>query len=406
MILGSNANNFINYIYHFLMGRILGPSEYGILASLISLIGLVSVIPLSLNLVIVKFISSARDKTEVSHLFFYLQRKIVALSIFVFLLMFFLAPKIAGFLNIKESLLVVLVGLTFLFSLPSLIYRATLQGLLLFKDMIFSIMVENFLKLIIGVGLVYLGFSVGGAILAIVIATFFGWLVARSLTQKAIIATFEVKKTDFAPKYKTEVLIYAIPVLLQSVSMTSLLSTDLILVKHFFPPSEAGLYAALSSLGKIIFYGVGPISAVMFPMISQRSAKGHQYTNIFVYSLALTALLSAVALMVYWLVPDLAIKLLYGSLYLKAAGLLVWFGLFIALYTVCNLMVSYFLSLGLTRVIILPVIAAIAQILGIWIYHDQLFTVIKISIAVAAILLMSLIGYLKFHNKTRVDVSD
>ena len=293
-----------------------------------------------------------------------------------------------------------------MFSLPSLIYRATLQGLLLFKDMIFSIMVENFLKLIIGVGLVYLGFSVGGAILAIVIATFFGWLVARSLTQKAIIATFEVKKTDFAPKYKTEVLIYAIPVLLQSVSMTSLLSTDLILVKHFFPPSEAGLYAALSSLGKIIFYGVGPISAVMFPMISQRSAKGHQYTNIFVYSLALTALLSAVALMVYWLVPDLAIKLLYGSLYLKAAGLLVWFGLFIALYTVCNLMVSYFLSLGLTRVIILPVIAAIAQILGIWIYHDQLFTVIKISIAVAAILLMSLIGYLKFHNKTRVDVSD
>ena len=101
MILGSNANNFINYIYHFLMGRILGPSEYGILASLISLIGLVSIIPLSLNLVIVKFISSARDKTEVSHLFFYLQRKIVALSIFVFLLMFFLAPKIAGFLNIK-----------------------------------------------------------------------------------------------------------------------------------------------------------------------------------------------------------------------------------------------------------------------------------------------------------------
>ena len=39
---------------------------------------------------------------------------------------------------------------------------------------------------------------------------------------------------------------------IQALAFTSFFTTDLILVKHFFPPFEAGIYAALSTLGKII----------------------------------------------------------------------------------------------------------------------------------------------------------
>ena len=43
MIIGSNLSNFIAYVYHLIIGRLLGPSSYGTLAALLSLMGLVAV---------------------------------------------------------------------------------------------------------------------------------------------------------------------------------------------------------------------------------------------------------------------------------------------------------------------------------------------------------------------------
>src|SRR5258708_1721467 len=66
MILGSNATNFINYVFNLVIGRLLGPAQYGELAALLSLISLYAMIPFSLGLVIIKFISSSKTKEEVS----------------------------------------------------------------------------------------------------------------------------------------------------------------------------------------------------------------------------------------------------------------------------------------------------------------------------------------------------
>lgn len=66
MIAGSMAINVVNYIYHLLMGRILGPVDYGTLASVYSLLYIVTIIPTSASVSIVKFISSAKDKREVN----------------------------------------------------------------------------------------------------------------------------------------------------------------------------------------------------------------------------------------------------------------------------------------------------------------------------------------------------
>ena len=61
MFVGNMGANVINYAYHLIMGRLLGPIGYGILASLYSILYLVSIIPSSASVSIVKFISSAKD---------------------------------------------------------------------------------------------------------------------------------------------------------------------------------------------------------------------------------------------------------------------------------------------------------------------------------------------------------
>lgn len=397
MIVGSNTTNFLNYIYHLIMGRLLGPSSYGELAALFSLMGLVGMVPLALGLVIVKYVSSAKTAGEVTSLIDWLGKKIMILSWMMFFSLTLGSFFISSFLKIENPLLIVLIGTTFLVSLPAFFNRSVLQGLLRFKQLVSSILAENTIKLLLGVFLVYLGWAVGGAVMALVVAGLVGWLLS-----KMFISDYTNTNKPIYPRPKL-ILSYAFPVLVQSVATTSLFSADLMLVKHFFSPHEAGLYAALSTLGKIIFFASGPIGAVMFPLISQKKAQGKGYRQVFLYSFLLTTILACVILLFYWWFPKVAVNLLYGSLYLEAADLLIWLGIFMTLFTLSSLLISFHLSLGRTKAMVLPAIAAIGQALGIWFYHDSLKTVITVSIVISFFLLASLCLYTLLDTKQRND---
>lgn len=387
MIIGSNGVSFLNYIYHFLMGRLLGPANYGELASIISFMGLLSIIPASFNMVIIKYVSSIQDRQEINQTIGWFKNKaLVASLIFTFIILI-LVPFLSSFLKVSMTLLFLL-ALSAFFSLQSSLNRSILQGLLKFKEMILSILVENSAKLIFSIVLVYLGFQVSGAMFAFILAVFLGLY-----TTNRYIKYESIKQTYLSSVKIKAMLKYAIPVAIQYMAITSLYSSDVILVKHFFTPYDAGIYASLSTLGRIIFFGVGPIGAVMFPLVSQRNSRGQTHKKIFVYSFLASMILSLGILLIYWLYPVIAIKLLFGVGYLKAANLLVWFGLFISLFTLSSLLINYGLSLGKTSIVILPLIAAIAQIILLIFFHQTLFSVIFVSMIVCALLLVSLLIY-------------
>lgn len=396
MVFGSNAVNLLNYLYHLIMGRMLGPANYGELAALISLIGLLGIIPASVSISIIKYVSSARNDAEIDNMVSWLKTKILQASFIFFVLVLMLSPIISSFLNINNISYFILIAISFLFTLQSILNRSILQGLLKFKEMVMSILLENSTKLISSIALVYIGFQVGGAIFALSLSALFGWYVTNLFLRYQ-----KVKSPNLTPDIKS-MLRFTIPVLIQTVATTSLYSSDVILVKHFFSSYDAGIYASLSTLGKIIFFGAGPIGAVMFPMVSQRKAKGENYRKIFILSFLATTFLAITVLALYSLVPELAIRLLYGSAYLEAASLLVWFGVFITLFTLSFLLISYGLSLGRTRIVVLPAIAAIAQILMIWFFHQTLFMVISISIFIASLLLLSLFIYSSYDKRASI----
>lgn len=393
MIIGSNAINFLNYLYHLIMGRMLGPANYGELAALISLMGLFSIVPSSINLVIIKYVSSAKSEAELAGLINWLRVRVVKVSIVFFIAILIAAPFITSFLHISKIAYLILFAVTFLIGFQSLFYRSILQGLLKFKETVISILAENSIKLLVSVLLIYFGFKVGGAIFAFLIAAAVGWFITIFYLK------IKTKKVDQSPDVKS-MAFFAIPVIIQSFAMTSIYSSDVILVKHFFSSHDAGIYAALSTLGKIILFATGPIGSVMFPLVSKRMAKGENYKRVFMLSFQATAFLSGAILLVYFLFPSLAIKLLYGSLFLEAGGLLVWIGIFITCFTLSFLIVNYNLSLGKTKVVIFPAVAALAQIILIWIYHQSLFMVILISIIISALLLVALFIYSIYENRS------
>ena len=192
---------------------------------------------------------------------------------------------------------------------------------------------------------------------------------------------------------------YAKPLFFATLATNSMFSTDVILVKHYFNAHEAGIYASISTLGRIIFYGAGPVGAVMFPMIAQKYSRGENYKKIFSLSALFTGGIILAVLFVYLFFPALSIRILFGEKFLEGSSLLFPFGIFMALFTFASLLVSYFLAKDKTKVTFITVLSAILQVAGITFFHTSLQSVIKVSIFASAFLLVLLVLYLIYEVK-------
>lgn len=391
MIVGSTFVNFANYIYHLLLGRMLGPVNYGTLNSLIAIFYLLFIPSMALITVITKFTSvykARNDYSKLYSLFRFFSERILILGAGVLLLFILARNSIAGFLNITETSAIILVGSFFVLSLLSTINNGILQGLLNFNFLSANNVFSSLLKVGFGVLLVSMGLSVNGAILAVLIAYILPYF--ASLYPLRFLWQHKPRKLNI--DYK-EIFTYAGPATVVVLGMTSLYSTDILLVKHFFPPFEAGVYAALAVVGKIIFFASSTISIVMFPIISEKFEKGSKYQTVLYQAFALVTASSILLTIIYFLLPELMLKLLYGSSYRVGAPYLGLFAVFISIYSLSNLLIQFFLSIRETKIYFLTLTAALFQGILIWFFHENLYQVIYSSIIVTSLLLFSLLVY-------------
>ena len=385
------AANAINYVYHLVMGRVLGPEDYGVLASLYSILYLAGIVPISASVSIVKFISSAKEE-DVYSVYSAIKKLVFRISITFLILFSLFSPLISRFLKIEDVWSVALIAPIIFLSLMALVNQASAQGFLKFSGTVVPTLISAVAKFSLGILLVLAGWSVFGAVFGIVIGMALAYFYSAWFIKK-ILAERKAKKYDLGPFLK-----YGFPVLLQAFAFTSLFSTDVLLVKHFFDPFQAGIYGALSTLGKIIFFATSPVTATMFPIVSKRKSLGEGYHKVFLLAAGAIFAISFAITLFYWLFPQIAIGMLYGSAYLSASRELVWMGVFMLFYSLANLLVNYSLSLGSPKIIIFPLLGATAQILLIWFWHESLLQVIQISFVITVLTFLGSLFFLGYNR--------
>jgi O-antigen/teichoic acid export membrane protein len=237
-----------------------------------------------------------------------------------------------------------------------------------------------------------LGFRVGGAIAAIALATLLTVVLGYKLLLYHLPLNFfgKINRNVSFEKIGT----YSLAVFLSNLALTSLYTMDIVLARHFLTPLEAGGYAALSVLGKIIFFAASPIMMVMFPVVSARQANGENYRKVVVLSLLLVLSVSLGVSSLYFLLPQLMVGLLYGQDYLSFSSSLGSFAIFISLYSLCSLLLNFFLSVSKVKIVALPVILAGLQVILINFYHEGISQILAMNILVTIILLLGLLLYL------------
>lgn len=375
------------------MGRMLGPAEYGVLESVISLFYIISIPFVPLTLVIVKFISvykGKQDRSAIASFYKYMRNKVLVYGSIFTIFLLVMSPLIMDFLHLSNFYFPVLIALGFFSGLLAMLVKGTLQGLFNFFALFISNTAEISVKIFVAIILVYFGFKALGAAFAVAASFFVGLIVAFFFLKKQKLES----TVDF--KGGRDILRYSIPVFLTSLGLTSLFTTDIILVRNLFSGTESGYYAALSVLGKIIFFGTFPVTMVLFPLVSERHAANKEYRNLLWISIGITLLIAGFILGVYYFFPQIMVDLLFGEKFSTISPLLTVFGIFIAIYSLASLLANFYLSIHKTMVSFFVVIAAVLQIFLIIFFHESLLEVIYMSIISTTVLLLTLIFYYPF----------
>lgn len=403
LMMGSSIlANFLNYVFNVVVVRLLGPSNYGVFASLISLLTIFSVPAAALTIATTKFTAEFKGQSSDQKIHTLLSTLIKILLIggaATFLVLTAFSSQIASFLNIKEVGPVILVGAAFLVILPQTATLGVLQGLQSFLFLSLNSIFSAIVKLVGGLGLVFLGYSVVGALSGFLLALFLPFLVS-------LFALRRFFGRGRAAVDWSSFIRYTPSAALSALGLSLLITTDIILVKHFFSSFEAGIYSSLSLVGRVILFFSSPISVVMFPIIAERHSGRKDYHRYLFYSLSLVALASLLITAFYFLFPIYSVKFFFGEKFLPAAPYLGFFGIFITFYSLSNVLVSFFLSIHKTKVSYFLMSAAALQWLLINLFHRNFSEVVFASLFVSALLTITLLLYLllddDFRNRSRL----
>lgn len=398
MVIGSNFFNFGQFAYHFLAGRFLGKVIYGDLAVTISILGIIGIVQGALGMTVIKFIASKNNEKDLSNFIKWVYFWALRIGAITAILVLISSPLLINFLNITQPQSFYLLPPILFFYLLATAGRSVLQGLLKFNQYVLSLITESVVKIPLTIIFALLGWAAFGAMGGLLVGIALSFFIAR-FSLADYLAGEKKKKPEIKPLLK-----FSSAVFVQGLALTSMYSTDLVLVKHFFPSDQAGIFASLNVLGRIVFFGASPITHVMFPLIAKKYARGEKCNHIFYLSLVLVGFISAFVILLFYFFPKTIISTLYGSSYIEGFSLLWPFAVFMTLLSFAMLATQFFLSIGKTRIVGVFAIAAILQILLIWFIHPNLSTVIYISIIVAALLVASLFIYFlynQFHGKDK-----
>lgn len=399
---GSLLANIFNYIFNLAMGRILLPAEYGLLTSLISLTVLFAIFQASMTNVFAKYSArffALKDSIGVSSLIKVGIRFDLILTSAILVLLVLSTGFIARFFHVTDTTLLFLIygyiGASIMSSLPNGIFQGEVRVFIYSFLIIFG----SLLKIIIGVVLVLMGLKVFGAIVGVTIAGIIPCILAYVIILRAL-RKQEAKKVSEADFIHDEFQGHALHFFLATLGITLFTSVDTILARHFFTPIMAGQYAALSLMGKAIFYLTFPIYFVFFPLVAQRKEKKEKVFSLLMLGTGMVVAVSAFASVVYFAFPDVVLKIFFPKPeYKLLAPYLGPFSIFILIFSLANLLSNFLLSIGKNKVSLINMFCGVLLIVAISTFHATIYQVIASLAGISFLLLILLLIYYAYYGR-------
>ncbi len=372
-----------NYLYNLLLGRILGPELFADAALLITFLLVLSFIAMTFQIVTAKF-SVIFEKNVLTNFINMSYKYATMIGVIMGILLLVFAKDLQEIFNTQSHLMFTVFGFGIPIYFIMSINRGVYQGNKKFDNLAITYQGEMVSRLCITLFLIYfLPFTPSVLIaIGIFISFLFGLLPFR--TKNIAI----LKKAKLSKKHTKNVIRFFILTAFYEGTQIIINNSDILLVKHYFDQYEAGLYASLALIGRVVYFVAWMFVMLLLPKVVQKQKDGEAHAPILFKYVGYITLLSVLIISGCFLFPELVINLMFGSDYIFIASLLWQYAVATSLFSISNIFAYYFLSLDRYIPVILSGLLGISQVVLITFYHDSLAQIVLMQIIAMAILLI------------------
>ena len=275
--------------------------------------------------------------------------------------------------------------------------RGVYQGQKSFKSLSITYQAEMLSRLIITLGLIFLFNIQSSVVIAIGILISFGFGLVPFNIKNLRFKTVRHLKANQSKQVRNFFIITAFYELTQIIINNS----DILLVKHYFESYEAGLYASLALIGRIVYFIAWMFVMLLLPTVVQLKKEGKATAPILFKYVGYIATIAITIVFACGLFPETAITLLFGESYLAMAPLLWKYALATGLFAISNIFAYYYLSLDRYVPVILSGLFGMLQMALVIFFHNSLEEVVHVQIVAMLMLLIFQVVYFVFDSKVK-----
>jgi len=277
LLAGSGMTTAINLSYNIALARFLGPQGFGQATVVYTILTLMSAVTLSFQIVSAKNVaqqSTAEGKAAVYRAF---HRGAWACGIVVAGVLLLFQTAISHYLYLPDSSLVAILAIGAAFYVPLGTRRGYIQGIYGFRRLATNLVLEGAVRLGGSLILILAGAGVRGVIAANAAAVAIAYLTAGPTLPARVQNPAQARRG--LGEISQAMIFFSGQVLINN--------CDIVLVKHFFSAKEAGLYAAVAMVGRVIFAFSSAVVNTMFPLVAGTENENRRNLRVIATSLGL-----------------------------------------------------------------------------------------------------------------------
>jgi len=382
LLAGSGLVGVTNLVYNVVTARLLGPTGFAHATAVYTLLMLSSAITLSFQVVCAKYVANHETIEEKATVFAALHLRAWVAGISIGLGLFLFNGVLATYLHLPDRVLVSLLALGTAFYIPLGVRRGYVQGIHAFTALAVNFMLEGVVRLGGAYVLIRLGLGVNGAVLACVIAVIASYFFAKPTPPHS--SPFRSVVISFAEGLQA-IVFFSGQVIINNF--------DIVLVNHFFASEQAGIYAAVSLVGRLVNMCAWSVVNTMFPVSAGARSSDREARPVLFMSLSLVFLILAVLILCLWAIPSFLWRTLFGAHfelgnYGGLAALLILYAITTGIYSLSSVMITYEMSRKIANTSWVQLAFSGALVLGICVFHQTLRQVIFVQLALMLILLV------------------
>ena len=374
LLTGLGLVSAVNFVYNMAVARFLGPTAFGHASAVYTLLTLMSAVTLSFQIVSAKVVAQQSSLEAKGAAYRGFHRSAWACGILTGILLVLLRGVISDYLNLPSPRLVVWLGVGVAFYVPLGSRRGYLQGAYGFRHLAINLVLEGLVRLCGSLLAIELGFGVTGVIIANVAAIAAAYVFAIPSLPAA--GGKHVQVPDAFHEALQAIVFFVGQVIINN--------CDIVLVKHFFPPVLAGLYAAVALVGRVVFAFSWAVVNTMFPIVAGTRNAARKDQGVLRTSLLLVFAISSAFALGLRLAPPGIWTLLFGSQFAFARSydipvLLTLYAITTGVYSLSVVMIAYEMSYKIANTSWLQLTFSGALIAGIYLFHSSLQQVIWVQ---------------------------